>query len=97
MLLQHQQHCEQQLLELRKGQAAAHSTAKEAAAAASAARRAVEPVDSMRLEMADMQGCVAALQAATAGRLCIYCLCSVVCKRLDYSLLVHRVLPNSCC
>jgi hypothetical protein len=66
-LLQHQQQCEQQLLELRKGQAAAHSTAREAAAAASAARRAVEPVESMRLEMADMQGCVAAIQAATAG------------------------------
>lgn len=67
MLLQHQQQCEQQLLELRKGQATAHSTAKEAAAAAAAARRAVEPVEIMRLEMADTQGCVAALQAATAG------------------------------
>jgi hypothetical protein len=67
LLLQHQQHCEQQLLELRKAQAAAHSTAKEAAAAAAAARRAVEPVEIMRLDMAGMQGCVAALQAATAG------------------------------
>lgn len=66
-LLQHQQHCQQQVHELQRSLAAAQSTAKEAAVAAAAAKRAAEPVEGLRLDLADTQGCMAALQAATAG------------------------------
>jgi len=66
-LLQHQQHCQQQLLELQRGLAAAQSAASEAAIAAAVAKTALEPIDSLRLQLADTQGTVGALQATAAG------------------------------
>lgn len=66
-LLQHQQHCQQQLLELQRGLAAAQSAASEAAVAAAVAKTALEPVDALRLQLAETQGTVAALQATAAG------------------------------
>lgn len=68
-LLQHQQHCQQQLLELQRGLAAAQAAASEAAIAAAVAKTALEPVDALRLQLAETQGTLAALQAAAAGEL----------------------------
>ena len=67
-LLQHQQHCQQQLLELQRGLAAAQSAASEAAVAAAVAKAALDPVDSLRLQLAETQGTVSALQATAAGK-----------------------------
>lgn len=66
-LLQHQHHCQQQLLELQRGLAAAQSAASEAAIAAAVAKTALEPIDSLRLQLAETQGTVGALQATAAG------------------------------
>lgn len=66
-LLQHQQHCQQQLLELQRGLAGAQAAASEAAIAAAVAKTALEPVDALRLQLAETQGMVAALQATAAG------------------------------
>lgn len=66
-LLQHQQHCQQQLLELQRSMAAAHSTASDASVTAAVARAACEPLEGLRLQLAETQGTVAALQAQTAG------------------------------
>jgi hypothetical protein len=68
-LLQHQQHCQQQLLELQRGLAAAQAAASEAAVAAAVAKTALEPMDGLRLQLAETQGTVAALQAVAAGEL----------------------------
>lgn len=70
-LLHHQQHCQQQLLELQRGLAGAQAAASEAAVAAAVAKAALEPVDSLRLQLAETQGAVAALQATAAGDLCV--------------------------
>jgi hypothetical protein len=72
-LLQHQQHCQQQLLELQRGLAAAQAAASEAAIAAAVAKTALEPVDALRLQLAETQGTVAALQATAAGESCGLC------------------------
>lgn len=66
-LLQHQQHSQQQLLELQRGLAAAQAAASEAAVAAAVAKAALDPVDGLRLQLAETQGALAALQATVAG------------------------------
>jgi hypothetical protein len=70
-LLQHQQHCQAQLLELQRGLAAAQTAASDAAVAAAVARTALEPMDGLRLQLAETQGTVAALQASIAGAWCM--------------------------
>lgn len=66
-LLQHQQHCQQQLLELQRGLAAAQTAASEAAVVAAVAKTALEPMDGLRLQLAETQGTVSALQATAAS------------------------------
>lgn len=66
-VLQLQQQCQQQVEELHCAVAAAQHAAEEAQGIAAAAKRGLEPVVGLRLELADTQGAVTALQAAVAG------------------------------
>lgn len=68
-MLQHQYDCQQQLLELQRSVAAAHSRANDASLVAAGAQAAAEPVEGLRLQLVEAQGSMAALHAQTASEL----------------------------